>query len=451
MKLWHKRKYLVVLFVFLMVVLLASFFRKPLVNVFRTGTGNGESTEELERDIEYSSDGRYNRLRGDAAGQKSSDIADEKLSELLALPYLQGYRKAPERSSVTVNDPVSAYTGINLYNSGHGPEAFAMNMKGTVLHKWRFDITDIWPDAIHTKHSAFWRRVFWYPNGDILAIFEGVGMIKLDLDSNLLWSFRGGCHHEAYVTKEGLIYVLTRRARIIPRLNRVDPILEDGIAILDKDGSLLRQFSVLESFENSEFFAVLGKMRRKGDIFHTNTLQVFDGSLSNLSPLFGKGNILTSLRKPNVIAIIDPDEGRVKWGHSGSQNGMWRKQHDPRLLENGNMLLFDNLGDEGNSKVVEFDPLTLDVVWQYSGISDGDFLSKTCGTSQRLANGNTLITESDGGRAFETTPDKRIVWEFYNPHRAGEDDELIATLFEVKRVPEDYFPWMGGDLAERDR
>ena len=56
-------------------------------------------------------------------------------------------------------------------------------------------------------------------------------------------------------------------------------------------------------------------------------------------------------------------------------------------------------------------------------------------TSQRLPGGNVLVTESDNGRAFEITPDGDVVWDFYNPHRAGDDDEFIATLFEVLRLP----------------
>jgi len=56
------------------------------------------------------------------------------------------------------------------------------------------------------------------------------------------------------------------------------------------------------------------------------------------------------------------------------------------------------------------------------------------GSCQRLPNGNTLITESNPGRAFEVTPDQKIVWEYINPHRADEQGEYIATLFEVIRV-----------------
>jgi len=74
-------------------------------------------------------------------------------------------------------------------------------------------------------------------------------------------------------------------------------------------------------------------------------------------------------------------------------------------------------------------------------LENGDeipFYSESCGTAQRLPNGNTLITESDGGRAFELTADGQLVWEFYNPHRAGEQQEFIATLFEMLRLPETF-------------
>ena len=60
--------------------------------------------------------------------------------------------------------------------------------------------------------------------------------------------------------------------------------------------------------------------------------------------------------------------------------------------------------------------------------------TKNCGTNQRLANGNTLVTESENGRAIEVTPRGQIVWEYINPERAGPHGTLIATLFEVERL-----------------
>ena len=181
-----------------------------------------------------------------------------------------------------------------------------------------------------------------------------------------------------------------------------------------------------------------------GDIFHTNTVELLDGHFAERSPIFKAGNVLISVRELNVIAIVDLEAEAVVWALSG----MWCRQHHPTMLNNGNMLLFDNLGHGGRSKVIEFDPLTQEVVWSYGTTPSEDFFSKTCGTCERLPNGNTLITESDNGRAFEVTPDNEIVWEFINTHRAGSKQELIATLNELIRIPPSFpLDWVQAPTA----
>jgi len=360
----------------------------------------------------------------------------------MALPYVAGSTKAPSVQNVTIHEPKLAYDGLNLCNSGHGPVAFAMDMKGNILHTWKFTVDKIWPELAGSKPSSFWRRVYWYPNGDLLAIHESAGIIKIDKTSTLIWGYRGRCHHQAYVTPDGKIYVLTREVRINPKVNETHAVLEDYVVILDPGGRLLEEYNLLDCFLNSDYKSLLKNMRKEGELFHTNSIVVLDGSMAHASPVFKKGNILISIRFIDTIAIIDLDLGRVVWGLSGEENGMWSRQHDPRLLPNGRMLLFDNVGHNGMSKVIEFEPFTQKIVWQYCGHEQNRFYSKSCGISHRLPNGNTLITESDNGRALEVTPGGKIVWEFYNPFRVGENNELIATLFEMARVPKDFFPWL---------
>jgi hypothetical protein len=79
------------------------------------------------------------------------------------------------------------------------------------------------------------------------------------------------------------------------------------------------------------------------------------------------------------------------------------------------------------------------VTWAYRGEPGRRFSSNFLGSAERLPGGTTLITESAAGRAFEVTPDGERVWEYVNPHRAGDDGELIATLLEVVRIERDYF------------
>ncbi len=386
--------------------------------------------------------GRWREARGDEGLGQISGKEMEELSEIMTLPYLQGYKEAPAKDNITKHDEGRAYDGVNLYTSGHAPEAFLMDMKGNVLHRWRMNIDEVWPEVPRTIHSTFWRRVHGYPNGDLLAIWEGIGMVKLDRFSRLQWAYRGGCHHQAFVTGDGAIYVLARRASVISRIHPVRPVLEDFISILDPNGRLVDEYSLLECMENSEYNHLMRGMRRRGDLFHTNSLYVFDGSKSDMSPYFKKGNVLVSFLKLDTIAIIDLNKKKAVWAKSGGVTRMWRRQHDPVLLDNGRFLLFDNVGENGTSKVIEFDPGDMKVVWQFTGAAGDTLYSMTCGTSRRLPNGNTLVTESDNGRALEVTADRDVVWEFYNPHRAGEDNKMIATLFELTRFDKNYFSWL---------
>jgi outer membrane protein assembly factor BamB len=103
------------------------------------------------------------------------------------------------------------------------------------------------------------------------------------------------------------------------------------------------------------------------------------------------------------------------------------------------MLLFDNIGlklDSNNlrgSRVLEFDPNTMELVWEYSGSPEQPFYSDSRASQQRLANGNTLITESNSGRIIEVDVTGTIVWEYYNPVRLGENKQLIPGIFWATR------------------
>ena len=142
--------------------------------------------------------------------------------------------------------------------------------------------------------------------------------------------------------------------------------------------------------------------------------------------------MLVSVRELETIAIIDGEEKTVVW----ALTGLWRRQHDPILLDGGNILLFDNYAgpDADESRVAEFDPFSQKVFWEYRGNDDEPFFSDVGGVNQRLPNGNTLIIESAFGRAFEVDPSGQIVWEYLNPHRAGENGELVAALWDVVRL-----------------
>jgi hypothetical protein len=382
--------------------------------------------------------GRWVRPLAEPAEAEEQGLIDR----LLAIGYLQGSRDS-KASGVTIHDETRAAAGFNLYSSGHAPEATLIDMQGKQLHRWRLPYEEAFGALAEPDSNAeWWRRVHLLPNGSLLAIFEGMGLIKIDKNSKLVWKTSLRAHHDLEVQPNGDIYLLTRDARMIPRLSEDAPILEDFIMVLSRTGRPKLRISLVEAFEKSRFHNYLAeRKRRDGDIIHTNTITVLPGDLAKQSPAFAKGNLLVSLNTMGIIAIIDPGAGRVVWLRKTPAIG----QHDPKLLSRGTMLIFNNYIGRDASEVLEFHPRTNETIWSYEGSSERPFYSKFLGAAERLWNGNTLITESDGGRAFEVTPDKEIVWEFYNPNRAGAEGEYIATLPEVVRLPPDFpLDWLSG-------
>ena len=279
-----------------------------------------------------------------------------------------------------------------------------------------------------------------------MAIYEGIGLIKIDKDSNLLWSFtsKRAPHHDLEVVEDGTIYILTREKKKIPLISNAY-VYDEFITILDQNGKRIKEFSLIDLIINSPYANLLDRKIVKeggfyGHILHSNTIEVFDGRLEHKSTLFKRGNVMVSILMLDTICIIDLDKEKLIWT-SGS--GMWQKQHQPTLLENGNILIFNNKHTANSSQVFEFDLFTQRIIWEYKGRAENKFHSKTCGSNQRLPNGNTLITETDNGRAFEVTKDNEIVWEYINPYRAGDHNELIASLLEVIRINPAHYTFIG--------
>ena len=362
-------------------------------------------------------------------------VADEDLDRLAALGYAPGTETAGPATGVTVHDRRRAGSGLNLYCSGHAPEAVLMDMDGAVLHRWRFPYEAL-PNPVAGAHPWFtgsWRRVRLLDDGGLLAIYENLGLVKIDRDSNLRWYAAIRAHHDLDVLDDGSIVVLTRNQRGRTGVTRDPQLIRDVVVFLSPDGEELRRIDLLTAVHRSEEHRGLAAgIRLFGDVFHTNTIEVLDGRLERHGPAFRAGNILLSIRHLDAIAILDPETESIVWAATGS----WRWQHEPTALANGNLLLFDNRGGGNASRILELDPSTLEIAWSYTGDPPESFFSTYCGAASRLGNGNTLIVETCPGRAFEVTPDGERVWDFHSPHRAGDNGELVAALFDLVRIPD---------------
>src|SRR5262249_41522730 len=113
-------------------------------------------------------------------------------------------------------------------------------------------------------------------------------------------------------------------------------------------------------------------------------------------------------------------------------------QHAPTLLDNGNILIFDNgvhrLDDPlPFSRVIEVNPATNAIEWTYQDRPVSNFFSLRMGKAQRLPTGTTLINEASFGRFFEVTKDGAVVWEYVNPFFGGRPNAETNEVFRALR------------------
>jgi hypothetical protein len=66
------------------------------------------------------------------------------------------------------------------------------------------------------------------------------------------------------------------------------------------------------------------------------------------------------------------------------------------------------------------------------------FYSHYVSGAQRLANGNTMITEGADGRIFEVTAGGEIVWEYVSPYFT--QNGTSNRVYRAYRVPYDWIP-----------
>jgi outer membrane protein assembly factor BamB len=359
----------------------------------------------------------------------------------------------PARTSargVTIYEPDRAQAGYTLYTSGHAQKALLISMAGEILHEWSLPFSQVWDDTADAKDPQpdshiYYRKAHVYPNGDLLAIYIaagdtpwGYGLVKMDKDSRLIWKYLRRVHHDLDVAEDGSIYTLTHEIRddiILGWEHLKPPRIDDFVVVLSPDGEELEKVSVLDALVESPYARMVNRVAwySAGDFFHTNAVDLLDEQAAkSLSGVSGR-QVLLSMRELGAIGLLDLDRQVFTW----ALRGPWIGQHDPDLLPNGNMLLFDNFGHFGTggiSRVIEFNPHTLEVVWQYAGDDRRPFYSNLRSAQERLGNGNTLITESDGGRLFEVAPDGKIVWEFVNPVRGGDTNELIPVVSWGQRI-----------------
>ena len=341
------------------------------------------------------------------------------------------------KAGVVSHDQRRAYPALNLFNSLPRARATLMDMEGMTLHEWSLDT------------GKEWGHVRLLPNGDLLVLSEDPRkLLRLDWESNVVWEKDVESHHDIDIADNGDHYVLTGQDESIDHDGVEIPIRNEFILILSPDGRKKRRVSFLPIFRHLlDFDEIVRFVKTKGkegeglrfegdavDVFHVNTLSIIDRTHSDF---FRKGSVLVAARSLNLIAVIDLEREKLVW--SWGENDLdW--PHQPVLLESGNLLIFDNGTHRRYSRIVELDPITTEIVWQYKGDPPQSFFTGLRGGVQNLPNGNLLLSESWRGRAFEITNDGTMVWDFYNPDisERRKRPNKRASIYRMRRIETDF-------------
>ena len=338
-------------------------------------------------------------------------------------------RKDLEKTGVTRYDKNVSCEGINIYCSENMPGGKILDMQGNVLYGF----------SDTREQKANWKLIEPYRDSHFLVIIEDGPLFLIDYDSNIKWTRPGRFHHDVAVNDNGDIYGLVNKVSYSPRFSLTENILDNVLLVLTEDNRIKREISFARLIAKHRvlFAAARNEITRERyygqawDIFHTNTIEIIkkDVFLKD-KRLFKTGNVLFCIRHLNIIGVIDIEKEEIVW-HWGE--GVLDYPHCPSLLENGNILIFDNGSHRKYSRIIELDPFRQVIEWEYKGTPAESFYSNERGSAQRLPNGNTLITESDRGRVFEVTKKGEVAWEFFNPE-VDREKNARATIYRMPRL-----------------
>ena len=350
---------------------------------------------------------------------------------------------------VTIYDPDKAFEGYTLVAPQGGYNVWLVNMEGEIVYHWPFKYQPgLFARLLPNGNLLYQGLEEKHPQGPLIVVRDASGKVimrwasggdeylfEMDPGYNIVWEYRDLLlNHDFYPQENGNI-MLTKYTLVPEEIKekikggieipKDAPMWCDKLEEIDREGNVVWEWF---SYDYMDF-----DLDRIHPLIHR-----YEWTHMNTCSIMPNGDVLGAFRTQDLIFIIDKETKKVKWRY-GQGDGELSQPHEPTPLENGNILVFDN-GEYRRystkyswSRVVEIDPKTSKIVWEYK--EDPPFLffsGNQCGC-QRLANGNTLITESLSGRIFEVNKSEEKVWEylspFYGTHAGQKANPIIYRAY----------------------
>lgn len=363
------------------------------------------------------------------------------------------------------------------------PVAYLVDRAGTPLHRWSNPIHQPSPADDPPNFLRGWNHVEVDRAGNLFAVVPSRSLLKLTPDSRLAWSCDVAAHHDIALDADGYAHVLTEAPRRVTLDGRSLVVQDNMVAVVAPDGTLLRETSLYdvlrtdaglrevidastrrraEDFRRrgwpvpgddvpaavaAETGAILATGRYEGerrralrrlrelpgrpcDVLHTNTLELL---AEHPDGRWDRGDVLVGMRDLDTIAVLDLARGAVRWWWGpGTLSG----PHQPSMLPDGRVLVFDNGAAVGRSRVLVVDPATGQLAWSWSADPPESFFCPIAGGCERLPSGNILVTKANatGGGAFELAADGRVVWDLTLPVDVYGADRGRVSIYRMSAV-----------------
>ncbi|WP_433466247.1 arylsulfotransferase family protein [Spirillospora sp. CA-128828] len=362
------------------------------------------------------------------------------------------------------------------------PVAYVVDRDGAILHTWSHTHGQPRPQDDPPSYLRGWNHVEMDDAGNLFAIVPLHALLKLTPDSRLEWACDVAAHHDLAVTADGTVLALGEDPRRVDDGGSGQVVLDNPISTITADGVIKSEVSLYDVLRTdpalrrlidtavrrrgtafrrrgwplrddgvpdetaAETRAILRTGRHDGerrralrllralpgspcDVLHTNTIEVLP---PHPTGLWSHGNVLVCMRELDAIAVVDLAGHRVAWWWGP---GELSRPHQPTLLPDGRILIFDNGVERRRSRLVMVDPVAGGIVWSWTASPPESFFCPLAGGAEPLPGGALLVTNSTAGAAFEVTAGGEIAWEMSLPVEVYGADRGRVSIYRMSAVP----------------
>ena len=300
----------------------------------------------------------------------------------------------------------------------------------------------VWFTPVNETMEKFVFTQF-YENGNVIGFGSGYGY-EIDLNGEIVFQSPQtyGVHHHFNKTEDGTYFLIDANVEYQYCPEECHPSLPDEIPWqgdvfieLDENSNTIWEWNTFDYInleEYNPYYVQVYNGNNEMDWTHSNSVH-FDPNTQS---------VFVSIRNLSRITKIDYSSKEIIW-NLGEHDFLtevsfpeelgFSQQHSVQVLENGNLLFFDNhryLQPELSrcmEVAIHEENQSAELVWEH--VLPANLFTGSRGECDRLENGNTLITIGRTGNSIEVTPDNEVVW-----HLIVNNSGFDVTMYRSERI-----------------